>query len=125
MFQPTGATATLPAQDFGRAKRFYADVLGLTPAEETDQEARYRVGPTEFLVFPSSGKASGDHTQIGFDVDDLESAVSALRERGVSFEEYDMPGFQSVGGIVDIDGGKAAWFKDSEGNLIALAQRST
>ncbi len=93
--------------------------------EETDQGVRYRIGQTEFLLFPSSGRASGDHTQLGFEVNDLESAVTTLRQRGVSFEEYDMPGFKSVGGILELEGDKGAWFKDSEGNLISLVQRST
>jgi catechol 2,3-dioxygenase-like lactoylglutathione lyase family enzyme len=122
MFQPRAAMAAMPAQDFERAKRFYADVLGLTPVEDTEQGARYRVGETEFLLFPSVGKASGDHTQLGLDVDDLEASVKTLRDRGVTFEEYEMPGFKTVGGIFEAEGMKGAWFKDSEGNLLALAE---
>lgn len=123
MFRPTGVSAAIPAQDFDRAKRFYAEKLGLEPFEETSEEARYRIGQNEFLIFPSTGKASGDHTQLGFDVDDLDSAVRDLRDKGVTFEEYDMPGFKSVDGIVELEGEKGAWFKDSEGNLLALAER--
>jgi catechol 2,3-dioxygenase-like lactoylglutathione lyase family enzyme len=124
MFQPTAAMAAMPAQDFDRAKSFYAEKLGLEPVEESSEEARYRVGDQVFLVFPSTGKASGDHTQLGFEVDDLEASVKFLRERGVVFEEYDMPNFKSVDGIVELEGEKGAWFKDSEGNLIAIAQRT-
>jgi catechol 2,3-dioxygenase-like lactoylglutathione lyase family enzyme len=124
MFQPTSVIAAMPAQDYERAKSFYADKLGMKPVEESDEEARDRVGAAEFIVVPSTGKASGDHTQLGFEVDDLEDAVRTLRERGVVFEEYDLPGFKSVGGIVELEGEKGAWFKDSEGNLIAVAQRS-
>jgi catechol 2,3-dioxygenase-like lactoylglutathione lyase family enzyme len=122
MFQPRAAMAAMPAQDFERAKGFYADKLGLTPVEDTDQGARYRVGETEFLLFPSTGKASGDHTQLGLEVDDLDSAVKTLRDEGVEFEEYDMPGFKTVEGIAEGEGQKAAWFKDSEGNLIVLGE---
>jgi catechol 2,3-dioxygenase-like lactoylglutathione lyase family enzyme len=125
MFQPNTVVAALPAQDFERAKSFYADKLGLRPTEETDQDARYRVGQVEFIVFPSTGKASGDHTQMAFEVEDLQSAVTALRDKGVVFEEYDMPGFKSVGGIVDLEGDRGAWFKDSEGNLLAIAERTS
>jgi len=125
MFQPNNVVAALPAQDFDRAKSFYADKLELRPAEETDQDARYRVGQVEFIVFPSTGKASGDHTQLAFEVDDLENAVRTLRDNGVVFEEYDMPGFKSVDGIVELEGEKGAWFKDSEGNLIAIAERAS
>ena len=123
MFQPTAAMAALPAQDFDRAKSIYAEKLGLEPVEESDEEARYRAGDQVFFVFPSTGKASGDHTQMGFEVDDLEASVKFLRERGVVFEEYAMPNFKSVDGIVELEGEKGAWFKDSEGNLIALVQR--
>jgi catechol 2,3-dioxygenase-like lactoylglutathione lyase family enzyme len=124
MFRPKAVTAAIPAQDFARAKSFYADKLDLRPTQETDEEARYRLGDTEFLVFPSSGKASGDHTQLAFLVDDLEASVKELRDKGVMFEEYDMPGFKSVNGIVELEGEKGAWFKDSEGNLLAIAERS-
>jgi catechol 2,3-dioxygenase-like lactoylglutathione lyase family enzyme len=123
MFRPITVNATMPAQDLERAKRFYAEKLGLEPFEESSEEARYRVGEAEFLLFPSTGKASGDHTQLGFYVEDLEGSVRDLRDRGVTFEDYDMPNFKSVDGIVELEGEKGAWFKDSEGNLIALAER--
>jgi catechol 2,3-dioxygenase-like lactoylglutathione lyase family enzyme len=122
MFQPRGAMAAMPAQDLARAKEFYKGKLGLTPVDESEQGTRYRVGENEFLLFPSTGRASGDHTQLGFDVDDLADAVNSLRDRGVTFEEYDMPGFKSVDGIVEVEGEKSAWFKDSEGNLIVVVQ---
>lgn len=122
MFQPRAAMAAMPAQDFERAKGFYADKLDLTPVEDTDQGARYRVGESEFLLFPSTGKASGDHTQLGLEVDDVEASVRTLRDRGVTFEEYDMPGFKTVGGVLEMEGEKSAWFKDSEGNLLVLAE---
>jgi catechol 2,3-dioxygenase-like lactoylglutathione lyase family enzyme len=122
MFQPKAVAAALPAQDFERAKRFWAERVGFSPVGATDEEARYRVGQNEFLVFPSSGKASGDHTQIAFEVDDIEAAVAALRGNGVVFEEYDTPDFKTVGGIVEMEGEKAAWFKDSEGNVVAVGQ---
>src|SRR5918998_2817010 len=125
MFRPTAAVATMPAQHFERAVRFYAEVIGLEPVEASDEEARYRVGDSEFVVFPSTGKASGDHTQVGFDVDDIESAVRALRDNWVTFEEYDLPGFKTSEGIVELEGEKAAWFKDSEGNLVSIVQRKT
>ncbi len=124
MFRATNATATIPAQDLERAKAFYADKLGLTPSDESPQEVTYRVGEGGFALFPSSGKASGDHTQLGLDVDDIESAVASLRERGVVFEEYDFPGLKTKNGIAELEGERGAWFKDSEGNLISIGQRS-
>ncbi len=81
----------------------------------------YMVGETGFLLFPSMGKASGDHTQMAFDVDDVEGTARELKSKGVKLEEYDFPNFKSKDGIVDMPGGdKGAWFKDTEGNLIAL-----
>jgi catechol 2,3-dioxygenase-like lactoylglutathione lyase family enzyme len=115
--------ATIPAQDLERAKSFYADKLGLKPSEERPEGLRYRCGNGGFLLFESSGAASGDHTQLGWDVDDVEAAVEELRGRGVVFEEYDLPGFKTVNGIAEIAGEKGAWFKDTDGNLLAIGQR--
>ena len=114
----------LPAQDLARAKAFYRDKLGLTPTQE-DQDPRGGVmyelsGGTGFAVFLSSGKASGTHTQLALEVPDVEAAVKDLRARGLKFEEYDSPGLKTKDGIAEIAGTKVAWFKDSEGNLIAV-----
>jgi catechol 2,3-dioxygenase-like lactoylglutathione lyase family enzyme len=115
---------TIPAQDMDRARSFYSDKLGLKPAEEAPEGLRYRCGSGEFLLFPSSGTASGAHTQLSWIVDNLEAAMEELRANGLVFEEYDMPGFKSVNGIVEIEGERGAWFKDSEGNLLALGELS-
>lgn len=123
MLDGANAYATIPAQDLERARSFYADKLGLQPEEEGPDGLRYRCGDGGFLLFASSGQASGTHTQLGWDVDDIEAAVAALRERGVVFEEYDLPGFKTVNGIADIEGERGAWFKDSEGNLLAVGER--
>jgi catechol 2,3-dioxygenase-like lactoylglutathione lyase family enzyme len=114
--------ATIPARDLERAKLFYADKLGLKPTVEGPEGLRYRCGGGEFLLFESSGEASGAHTQLGWDVDDLEATVSELRGNGVVFEEYDLPEFKTVDGIAEIAGEKGAWFKDSEGNLLAIGE---
>ncbi len=115
--------ATIPAQDLERAKSFYADKLGLKPSQEGPEGLHYRSGNGEFLLFESTGAASGNHTQLGWDVADLEAAVSELKGNGVVFEEYDLPGFKTVNGIADIEGERGAWFKDSEGNLLALGEQ--
>ncbi|MDQ3954939.1 MAG: VOC family protein [Actinomycetota bacterium] len=116
--------ATIPAQDLERAKAFYADKLGLKPDEERPEGLRYVCGQGHFLLFKSSGEPSGAHTQLGFDVADLEAVVAQLRDNGVEFEEYDLPGLKTENGIAEIDGEKSAWFKDSEGNLLAVGQRT-
>ena len=125
MLNIKSSAAAIPAQDVKRARQFYEQKLGLKPAqEEGDGGATYRTGETGFVVFQSSGKASGDHTQMALEVDDVSSAVSELKSRGVKPEEYDYPNFKTKEGLVDMpDGTKGAWFKDTEGNLIALTQR--
>jgi len=121
MFKPLRAAATLPAQDMERAKAFYRDKLGLTPTQEDPGGLRYELAAgTVFGVFPSRGKPSGTHTQIGIEVEDVEEAVKDLQSKGVRFEEYDTPGLKTVNGVADIGGTKAAWFKDSEGNLLVV-----
>jgi predicted enzyme related to lactoylglutathione lyase len=123
MLKITQSYATLPAQDIKRARKFYEQNLGLAAEEQPDGGAMYRTGQTGFLVFQSTGKASGDHTQLGLDVEDLNSAVSELKGKGVMIEEFDLPNFKTVNGIYELpDGSKSAWFKDTEGNLLSVNQ---
>lgn len=117
------AAVRLPAQDLDRARRWYAQSLGLEPVEEREGGLRYRCGGTEFVVFASTGRASGDHTQMGFTVPDLDRAVAELWERGVEFESeiVEVHGnYPSTGA----SGERATWFRDSEGNLLGLGQYS-
>ena len=118
--------AALPAQDVARARQFYEQKLGLKPSEvQPDGSARYLVGNATFLVFQSRGKASGEHTQMGLEVEDARRAVGELKSAGVMVEEYDYPDFKTSNGIVEMpDGSKGAWFKDTEGNLISLIERA-
>ena len=117
--------AALPCQDFERAKGWWKEKAGLSPSKEDPEGAYYACGEgSEFFLFPSTGKASGDHTQIAFDVKDVLAEVAELKKSGVTFEEYDFPGFKTVDGIADMGDGKGAWFKDSEGNLIAIFEGS-
>ena len=127
----TRVAARLPAQDLDRARAFYAERLGLEPADERPGGLLYRVGGAEFALFLSSGRSSGDHTQMGFEVEDIEATVAELRARGVEFETVDVPGLQTRDGIADIDGNypskgargeRGAWFRDSEGNLLGIGQ---
>jgi predicted enzyme related to lactoylglutathione lyase len=123
MLKITQSYAALPAQDIKRARQFYEQKLGLTPEEQPDGGAIYRTGQTGFLVFQSTGKASGDHTQLGLDVEDINVALNEFKSKGVKLEEYDFPNFKTVNGIFEMpDGSKGAWFKDTEGNLIAVNQ---
>lgn len=120
----------LPAQDLERARAFYRDRLGLEPVEERAGGLRYVCGPTEFHLFSSSGKPSGESTQMGFEVADLEATMTDLRARGVIFERFEMPGFEAGGDTITAPDNYPSkgtselgtFFYDSEGNLIGLAQ---
>jgi catechol 2,3-dioxygenase-like lactoylglutathione lyase family enzyme len=118
-----GAYGKLPAQNVERARAFYAEKLGLKPFGEYADHLYYRVGGLNFIIFPSSGVASGTHDQLGLLVDDIESAVARLQTNGVAFESYAAaPGSTVKNGIMDRGRMKAAWFKDTEGNLISIAE---
>ena len=121
----------LPASDLERARRFYAEQLGLEPSEERPGGLLYSGPEGVFALFESAGAASGEHTQMGWEVEDIEATVGDLRARGVVFEEYDLPGLRTVNGIADIEGNYAskggvgergAWFRDSEGNMLGIGQ---
>jgi catechol 2,3-dioxygenase-like lactoylglutathione lyase family enzyme len=121
----------LPAQDLDRARRFYSDKLGLDPAEERPGGLRYRLGSGEFALYASAGASPGTFTQIALEVDDLDAVVAVLTRRGVVFEEVDVPGLKTVDGIAEVEGNypskdsrgeRAAWFRDSEGNLLGLGE---
>jgi catechol 2,3-dioxygenase-like lactoylglutathione lyase family enzyme len=124
------AATRLPAQDLERARRFYSEKLGLEPVEERPGGLRYECGGGRFSLFATTGAPSGDHTQMGWEVDDIEAVVEELRSRGVVFEEVDVPGLRTVAGIADIEGNypsagvgeRGAWFRDSEGNLLGIGQ---
>lgn len=122
MLDSTTVSAMIPAQDLDRARAFYEEKLGLKPTEERSDGLQYECGGGSFVLFESSGQASGTHTQLGWEVDDLNGVVDQLRKNGVVFEEYDMPGFKTVNGIAEAAGERGAWFKDSEGNLLALGE---
>jgi catechol 2,3-dioxygenase-like lactoylglutathione lyase family enzyme len=121
----TDAYGKLPAQNVARAKAFYADKLGLTPYKEHADHLYYEVRGTNFIIFPSAGAPSGTHDQLGLIVDDLESTAARLRSKGVTFEKYPAPpGATMKNAIMDRGSMKAAWFKDTEGNLISIAEFS-
>ncbi|MGW7260885.1 VOC family protein [Streptomyces sp. NPDC054834] len=121
----------LPARDLARARRFYAERLGLEPVDERPGGLLYRCAGVDFVVFRSTGASPGTFTQMAFEVDDIEAAVAELRRRGVVFEEVDAPGFRTRDGIAEIEGNypgkgargeRGAWFRDSEGNLLGIGE---
>jgi catechol 2,3-dioxygenase-like lactoylglutathione lyase family enzyme len=130
MLADSEVATRLPVKDLARARRFYSEKLGLEPTEERPGGLLYRCGGGSFALFESAGAAAGTHTQMAWEVANIDAAVAVLRSRGVVFEEYDLPGLKTVNGIADIKGNypskgtgeRGAWFRDSEGNLLALGQ---
>jgi catechol 2,3-dioxygenase-like lactoylglutathione lyase family enzyme len=130
MLAESQVATRLPAKDLARARRFYSEKLGLEPTEERPGGLLYRCGGGCFALFESAGAGSGTHTQMAWEVADIESTVAALRSRGVVFEEYDLPDLKTVNGIATIQGNypskgvgeRGAWFCDSEGNVLGLGQ---
>jgi catechol 2,3-dioxygenase-like lactoylglutathione lyase family enzyme len=123
MLSDASYAAALPCSDLERAKSFYADKLGLVPVAEMPDRIFYkgRTG-TEFFLFASSGKASASADQMRFSVADIEAEVRGLKQRGVRFEEFDFPGFDKATSIAWVIDHSAAWFKDTEGNLLVIVQ---
>lgn len=126
MLEEARITAVLPAVDIERAKRFYSEKAGLQAADVAvpDDAAAFRGGKgTMLYLYEREGGTKADHTAAGWLVDDVEEATEALRERGVVFEQYDTPELKTDGqGIADSGGARAAWFKDSEGNILAVTE---
>ena len=118
------ANPTLPASDMERAMAWYADKLGLEPTESEEVGALYDVGSGRFLLYPSQSAGTNQATAMGFEVDDLESAVAELKTTGVVFEDYDIPGVETKNNIATFEAEgrsiSAAWFKDSEGNILSV-----
>jgi catechol 2,3-dioxygenase-like lactoylglutathione lyase family enzyme len=115
---------SIPASDMARAKAYYQDTLGLSVLREmADGGIFFKSGNAEFLVYPSPAAGSNQATAAGWHVQDLETAVGELKTKGVKFEDYDFDELKTENGIATMaDGQKAAWFKDTEGNILAIFQ---
>lgn len=117
--------AYVPVSDLQRARKFYEEKLGLTPAREYAGGVglTYECGVgTTFFMYQSAGAGTSKASQAFWSVEDLDAEVAELRSRGLVFLDYDLPGLKTVNGVATGGGAKTAWFKDSEGNILALAQ---
>ena len=123
MLQQAPMYAYIPARDMARARRFYEEKLGLKPGKEVEGGVTYEFAKgTACFLYPTPNAGTSKASQAFWEVDDVEREVRELKARGVRFEEYDMPGMKTENGIATAGGAKAAWFKDSEGNTLALVQ---
>jgi predicted enzyme related to lactoylglutathione lyase len=122
MLQSSPMYAYIPARDIVRARRFYEEVLGFTVKDVTAGGVVYEFGKgTACFLYSTPNAGTSKASQAFWDVTDIEAEVSELKSRGVTLEKYDMPG-SDESGIVTGGGARAAWFKDSEGNIMALIQ---
>ena len=123
MLQSSPMYAYIPVHDVARARQFYEGKLGFVPNNEAAGGVTYEfAGGTACFLYTTPNAGTSKASQAFWEVDDIESEVAELKRRGVRFENYDMPGLKSENGIFTGGGAKAAWFKDSEGNIMAVIQ---
>ena len=114
----------IPVANVARARKFYEEKIGLVAKEEYAGGVVYECGDGSWVfMYPSAGAGTSRASTAFWAVNDVVAEVAALRKKGVVFEEYDMPGLKTVNGIATGGGAKTAWFKDSEGNILAISQR--
>jgi catechol 2,3-dioxygenase-like lactoylglutathione lyase family enzyme len=115
--------AVLPAKDLARARTFYSEKLGLEPAEENAGGLMYRMQDgSSFLLYETDNAGSAKNTSMCWTAKDFDSEMAELRARGITFEDYDFPGLKTENGVATMENEKSAWFLDSEGNILCLAE---
>ena len=123
MLQQSPMYSYLPVTNVARARAFYEQKLGFRPAEEIAGGVVYKFGGgTACFLYPSDNAGTNRASQAFWQVQDVEREVAELKARGVTFEDYDVPGMKTVNGIATAGGAKTAWFKDTEGNILAIVQ---
>ncbi len=115
--------AYIPASNVARARKFYEQTIGLRPKQEYSGGVIYECGGAEVFLYPTSNAGTSKASQAYWQVADVEAEVAELKARGVKFEEYDLPGVAMKNSIATAGGAKTAWFKDTEGNILAVSQR--
>lgn len=123
MLQSSPLHAYIPAKDVARARAFYEQKLGFRPRSEHAGGVTYEFGKgTTCFLYPTPNAGTSRASQAFWQVEDVDREIDELKSRGVVFEEYDMPGEKSPSGAITAGGAKAAWFKDTEGNILAIVQ---
>ncbi len=123
MLKDAPIRAYLPVRDVARARKFYEETVGLVPKEVRPAGVLYDCGGTQAFLYPTPNAGTSRATQAYWEVRDVEAEVAELRKRGVRFEEYDTPGVKTENGFATGGGAKTAWFKDPDGNILAVSQR--
>lgn len=119
-------TPILPVTNLERARKFYSERLGLQPIDGANPPEKiiFEAGRgTKLELLRRDQPTKAEHTALSFEVEDIEREVKELEARGVRFEDYDMPGLKTEKHVARVNGERAAWFKDSEGNILCIHQR--
>jgi predicted enzyme related to lactoylglutathione lyase len=125
MLTKSATTTMLPVSDMDRAARFYGETLGLEARDTTPDGGRvFAAGGDAIGLLPAEPGAQSGHTVLSFEVPDIEAEIHDLEGRGVTFADYDLPDLKTVNHIAEMGGEKAAWFADSEGNILCIHQRA-
>lgn len=122
MFADRNATAMIPAKDVARAVSWYEQKLGLKPATKDDYGATYQLKGVNAFLYKSDYAGTAQHTVLSFDSPDLAADMAKMRERGITFIDYDLPDFKTVNGVADFGSVKNSWCKDSEGNILGFVE---
>jgi catechol 2,3-dioxygenase-like lactoylglutathione lyase family enzyme len=122
MLQQSPMYPFIPVSDVARAREFYEQKLGFKPKVEMGGVVYESGEHTACFLYPSESAGTSKASQAFWQVEDVEREVAELKARGVKFEEYDSPGMQTQNGIMTAGGAKTAWFKDTEGNILAVVQ---
>ncbi len=122
MFENSVGMAVLAASDLSRAVQYWHDVFELDPVQNDDTGATFMIGGIPVLVYESQFAGTAKSTVFTIMTDDLDRDMATLREKGVTFNDYDLPGLKTVDGVAELGGERGAWFDDSEGNIIAIGQ---
>jgi catechol 2,3-dioxygenase-like lactoylglutathione lyase family enzyme len=124
MLKTSAVTTILPVSDLQRASDFYENTLGLLPKGYTPEgNLLYSFGEGFFIALSKHPEDVFDeYTALSFEVEDLNEAISELKEKGISFIKYPVADAKAKGLIYEMQGEKAAWFKDTEGNIISIHQ---
>jgi predicted enzyme related to lactoylglutathione lyase len=123
MLQSSPMYAYIPATDVARARRFYEEKVGLKPGREIAGGVVYVfAGGTACFLYPTRNAGTNRASQAFWQVEDIDREVADLKSRGVTFEEYDVPGMKTHNGIATAGGARSAWFTDTEGNIMAIIQ---
>ena len=122
MLGKADATPMLAVKDLDRARKFYEENLGLKQVDDFGEGFMLKSGDTQFSVYRSEFAGTNKATALTFDVDDLEDEIRGLKEKGISFEKYDLEGLTPRGDFYEAEGMKTAWFKDPDGNILSLLE---